>query len=83
MKRKFVLSICVAVLLAVLGSACNDDPVDPTPTPPNPASKEGIYLGVIGFNDQLYIKDITYLNSSSYQSFTNFVDNLTPGNGTA
>lgn len=83
MKRKFVLSICVAVLLALLGSACNDDPVDPTPTPPNPASKEGIYLGVIGFNDQLYIKDITYLNSSSYQSFTNFVDNLTPGNGTA
>ena len=83
MKRRNVLSVCVAVLFAVLGNACDRDPVDPTPTPSNPASTEGMYLGVIGFNDQLYIKDISYLNSSSYQSFTNFVDNLTPGNGTA
>ena len=83
MKNRFVSAICTVVLLAFLGTACNPDPVEPTPDPDNPANKEGMYLGVIGFNDQLYIKDITLLNSSSYQNFMNFIDNLTPGNGTA
>ena len=81
--KKVVLSVCVAVLLSVLGSACHDEPVTPTPTPDNPANTEGIYLGVIGFNDQLYVKDISLLNSSTYNNFTTFVDGLTPGNGTA
>lgn len=85
MKRKVVLSICVAVLLAVLGNACDKDPVNPdNPTPsPNPTNKEGIYLGVIGFNDQLYIKEISLLDSLTYLKFNNFIDGLTPGNGTA
>ena len=43
---------------------------------------EGIYLGVIGFNSQLYVKDISLLNSSTKSSFTNFIDGLTSGNGT-
>jgi hypothetical protein len=81
--KRVKLSICVAVLVAVLGSACNRQPVEPTPTPVNPTNTEGIYLGVIGFNDQLYIKDISLLNSSTYNNFTSFIDNLTPGNGTA
>ena len=83
MKKRFVSAICTAVLLAFLGAACNPDPVEPTPNPDNPSNTEGMYLGVIGFNDQLYIKDIKLLNSSSYQNFMNFIDNLTPGNGTA
>ncbi len=40
-------------------------------------------MGVIGFNNQLYVKDITLLNSSTYQKFNDFISNLTPGNGTA
>ena len=83
MKKRVVSAICTAVLLAFLGTACNQDPVDPTPNPDNPANTEGMYLGLIGFNDQLYIKDITLLNSSSYPNFMSFIDNLTPGNGTA
>jgi hypothetical protein len=81
--KKVKFSICVAVLIAVLGSACNHQPVEPTPNPDNPANTEGIYLGVIGFNDQLYVKDISLLNSSTYNNFTSFINNLTPGNGTA
>lgn len=81
--KKAVLSICVALLLAVLGSACHRQPVEPTPSPDNPANKEGMYLGVIGFNDKLYIKDISLLNSSTYQNYSDFIDNLVPGNGTA
>ena len=79
--KKVVLSICVAVLLAVMGSACHTDPIEPTPE--NPANTEGIYLGVIGFNDQLYVKEISLLNSTTFNNFTSFVDGLTPGNGTA
>lgn len=81
--KKVALSICVAVLIAMLGGACHQDPVEPTPIPDNPTKTEGIYLGVIGFNDQLYIKDISLLNSSTYQKFSDFIDGLVPGNGTA
>ena len=85
MVKRIALTICVAVLIAVVGSACHRDPVEPdTPdNPSNPASKEGIYLGVIGFNDQLYVREISLLDGSTYQNFTNFIDNFTPGNGTA
>lgn len=82
MIKRTVLFICAVVLLAVLSNACHRDPVEPD-SPLNPANTEGIYLGVIGFNDQLYIKDISLLNGSTYNNFTNFIDNLTPGNGTA
>jgi len=83
MVKRIVFPFFIAVLFAVIGTSCHDDPVEPTPTPVNPANKEGIYLGVIGFNDQLYIKDITYLNTTTYDDFKTFIDNLTPGNGTA
>ena len=68
----------------MLDSACHRDPVEPEPLPEPPQSGvEGIYLGVIGFNDQLYVKDISLLNSSTCSNFTNFIDGLTTGNGTA
>ena len=82
MIKRAVFSICAVVLLAVLGNACHREPVEPD-SPLNPANQEGIYLGVIGFNEQLYIKDISLLNGSTYNNFTNFIDNFTPGNGTA
>jgi hypothetical protein len=84
MLKKTIIPLCFAVLLIMLGGACDNDPVQPEPTPgPTPATTEGIYLGVIGFNNQLYIKDISLLNNSTYQNFNNFISNLTPGNGTA
>ena len=81
MVKRFLLPVFVAVLLAVLGNSCHEDPVEPEPTPE--PTVEGIYLGVIGFNDQLYVKDISLLNASTYTVFTNFIDNLTPHNNTA
>jgi len=83
MAKRIVLSICAAVVLALFGNACHRNPVEPTPSPENPANTEGMYLGIIGFNDQLYIKDISLLNSSTYPNFTKFIDALVPGNGTA
>ena len=82
MVKRILFPLCVATLFIVLNISCQRDPVQPDPTP-TPSAKEGIYLGLIGFNDQLYIKDISLLSSSTYQNFTGFIDNLAPGNGTA
>ena len=84
MLKKTLIPLCFAVLISLLSGACDRDPIQPDPTPgPNPSTTEGIYLGVIGFNDQLYIKDISLLNNSTYQKFNSFIENLHPGNGTA
>ena len=50
-----------------------------TPTVP---TEEGMYLGIIGFNEQLYQKDISLLNSSTKPTFNAFIGNLQPGLGT-
>ena len=42
----------------------------------------GIYAGVVGFNNQLYVKPIDVLNNSTQYSFRNFINNLPMGNGT-
>jgi len=52
---------------------------NPTPTVP---TEEGMYLGIIGFNEQLYQKDISLLNSSTKPTFDAFIGNLQPGLGT-
>lgn len=44
---------------------------------------EGIYLGVIGFNNQLYVKNIGILNNSTYGEFNGFIDQLALSDGTA
>ncbi len=44
---------------------------------------EGIYLGIIGFNLDLYTKEIKLLNSSSENEFSSFIGNLRPGNLTS
>ena len=42
----------------------------------------GIYMGVLGFNSQLYNKEIGSLSSSTKSAYTSFVNNLTSSNGT-
>ena len=61
--------------------SCEKNPDEPTPTPPS-NDTEGIYLGIIGFNDQQSIKTIGLLNNSTVYDYTNFIDNLSKGNGT-
>lgn len=46
-------------------------------------TQEGMYVGVIGFNDVLNPKTISLLNNSSQSSFTNFIDGLGMSDGTA
>lgn len=41
---------------------------------------EGIYLGIIGFNRNLYTKEIKLLNASSESEFTSFIEGLKADN---
>ncbi len=42
----------------------------------------GVYMGIIGFNQSLYSKEISSLSTTAKSQFTNFVNNLTSSNGT-
>lgn len=78
--RKFAKVVAAIMLLVavVFASGCKKDP-DNGGNGSNPTT-EGIYLGIIGFNYNLYPKEIGLLNSSTKSSFTNFIDNLSMEN---
>lgn len=92
-----VLAAIMLILAVVIATGCKkpDDPTNPNnggnnegggnggdnPTPTVP-TEEGMYLGIIGFNEQLYQKDISLLNSSTKPSFDNFIENLNAAMGT-
>ena len=48
----------------------------------NTPAKEGLYLGIVGFNNELYTMPLGLLNQETKHSFENFVDGLTMQNGT-
>ncbi len=93
-----VLAAIMLILAVVIAAGCKkpDNPTNPNnggnnegggnggdnPTPTVP-TEEGMYLGIIGFNEQLYQKDISLLNSSTKQSFTSFIGGLNTADGTA
>lgn len=92
MKKFFLsmLSIMMATIVSIGFTSCGDDDVKPdgssdvidnTETIDN-NKDEGIYLGIIGFNSELYVKDLSLLSKSTESSFTNFIDRLQAGNGT-
>ena len=71
-----VAALLLAVMLTAFSGCKKKDSDDNTP------AKEGLYLGIVGFNDQLYTMPIGLLNQSTKASFTSFVDGLTMQNGT-
>lgn len=77
MKRHFlpVAAIMLALTLSTFTS-CRKKPIDNTPAP------EGLYLGIVGFNSELYTMPLGLLNQSTKHTFENFVDGLAMQNGT-
>ena len=68
--KKFITTITALMLTVFLAFAFNgckpgQDPDDPENNMP---TKEGVYLGIIGFNQTLTIKDISLLDYSSYSN---------------
>lgn len=77
------MAALLLLLVIVIAIGCKKNSTEPnsdggssTPT------TEGIYLGIIGFNQNFTNKEITLLNNSSLQSFNNFIDQLSMENGT-
>ena len=70
------------IVAVAFAAGCKKDPAEPNGGGSS-LTEEGIYLGVIGFNDNLYTKEIGLLKNSTTNDYKTFINNLTPANGTA
>jgi hypothetical protein len=77
--KKHILSVAVLALAVALTtfSSCRK-PIAEDNTP----AKEGLYLGIVGFNSDLYTMPLGLLNQDTKHNFENFVDGLSMQNGT-
>lgn len=79
--QKFMKAIAAIMLMVVVVcTACTKDPDNGGNGGGTTPTTEGIYLGIIGFNYNLFPKEIGLLNSSTKSSFTNFIDYLSMEN---
>ena len=77
--KKHILSVAVlafVVTLTTFTSCRKPKAEDNTP------AKEGLYLGIVGFNSELYTMPLGLLNQDTKHNFENFVDGLSMQNGT-
>lgn len=68
--------------MVVFAAGCHKDPENPEPETPQGTLPEGMYVGIIGFNNELHIKDIKLINSSNASEAKSFIDGLTMGDAT-
>ena len=78
--KKHIISVAVLALAIILTtfSGCRKPKTNDNTKP----APEGLYLGIIGFNDQLYTMPLSLLNQETKHTFENFVDGLVMQNGT-
>lgn len=77
--KKHIFSVAVltlAVMLTTFSSCRKPQAEDNTP------AKEGLYLGIVGFNSDLYTMPLGLLNQETKHNFEDFVDGLAMQNGT-
>lgn len=73
MKKLLFLMSALLLTLSVMTSCRKDKP---------DTSKEGLYVGIIGFNNDLTSNKLTLLNSASKDDMENFIYELTMDDGT-
>ena len=78
MKKNIIsmVALVLAISLTTFSSCRKPKAEDNTPAP------EGLYLGIVGFNSDLYTMPLGLLNQNTKHDFENFVDGLTMQNGT-
>ena len=78
MKKHLIIAatLAFAIMFTAFTSCKKVKPQDNTP------AKEGLYLGIVGFNSELYTMPLGLLNQSTKTTFESFVDNLAMQNGT-
>ena len=77
--KKHIITVAALALVVVLSTftSCRKPKAeDHTP------AKEGLYLGIIGFNQELYTMPLGLLNQETKHDFESFVDGLAMQNGT-
>ena len=84
MRKLFIFMQCLIMSIAIsLFTGCSgDEDAVPSGGSVDYNKEEGIYLGIIGFNTELFVKDISLLNKSTASSFTTFINGLKAGQGT-
>jgi hypothetical protein len=77
--KKQILSVALLALVITLTtfSSCRKPKAED-----NTPAKEGLYLGIVGFNSDLYTMPLGLLNQDTKHNFENFVDGLSMQNGT-
>lgn len=77
--KKHIFSVAILALVITLTTftSCRKPK-----TEDNTPAKEGLYLGIIGFNQELYTMPLGLLNQDTKHNFENFVDGLTMQDGT-
>ena len=77
--KKHILSVAVLALVVTLTTftSCRKPKAED-----NTPAKEGLYLGIVGFNSELYTMPLGLLNQDTKHNFENFVDGLSMQNGT-
>lgn len=73
MKRNLIL-MAALLLTSTLMTSCFKDKPD--------TSKQGLYIGIIGFNQDVQSQKLTLLNNNSKQEMKDFINGLTMDNGT-
>ena len=85
--RKIIKAITALVLAGaiVYSAGCTKDSGNDGSDGENEGggTQQGLYVGIIGFNDVLKTKSISLLNSSTESSFTNFINGLSMDDNTA
>ena len=77
--KKHILSVAVLALVVTLSTftSCRKPKAED-----NTPAKEGLYLGIVGFNSNLYTMPLGLLNQDTKHTFENFIDDLVMQNGT-
>ncbi len=77
--KKHILSVAVLALIVALStfSSCRKPKAED-----NTPAKEGLYLGIVGFNNELYTMPLGLLNQDTKHNFESFVDGLSMQSGT-
>ena len=77
--KKHILSVAVLALVVTLSTftSCRKPKAED-----NTPAKEGLYLGIVGINSELYTMPLGLLNQDTKTNFEKFVDELAMQNGT-
>lgn len=75
-------ALLFATLIDFSGCKKSDDPNNENGGNGSNPTTEGVYLGITGFNENLFQKPINLLNSDSKEAFKSFIDGLAVDKGT-